>query len=315
MLLPCANTLQYDAMFSLTMELGPYEKNQSDVSVEYMIKSSVQPKSPIYEIFRFGNESNPNLRTVTKASHRMPSTKKYTSSVTIPTKTFLGDNGMKITYELHFDDGTFIESKEFYLYPKKSETIDPTKYGSDTYSCSSCKVWVTSDEVTNLDERYGFRSVDDYFLTDVYYRLPLEQFVIQTSLSSSDFSYEKAYLKVTGLSDYFPGLVFTNNECTIPLTVNYKRGFLSFQIDENLYVEKRTLTISNIPRTGYVLTRHFYLPINRCHDLVGSAFTLGIEGIGYNKVSFVWNSSLLAENPLLGNCHNSGYCVVGTVKK
>ena len=303
---------QLQTMF-LSMVVGPFDKNQNDPSVSYTIESTFNVSKTIYEIFRFGDNSNPNMQTVTKANHTIASGATYTGYVTFPTKSLLGSSGMKVTVDIYNSNGSRIRTMNCYIYPRVRQTVDPTKY--DSHTCPQTRAVFNLSMVSYTNETYTFTKVDDYFLTDVYYRLPIEQFELETSLSSSEFTYTSAYLKVPGMNTYFPGLTYSNSTAVIPLSVNYNDGKLTLSVKDNLYVHAKLLIMSQTSKQGYVATKNFYLPVNHSKDLVGSSFILGMEGVGYNKTSFIWICSLLAENPLVGNCQNSGYCVVGTVTK
>lgn len=297
-----------------SMELGPYSKYQENPIVFYTIKSTYTVDKSIYEIFRFGDANNPSIQTVTKSTHTVSANSSVSRAITIPTKLLLGDNGMSITIEIYNSDGTEIREKACFIYPINSETIDPTTYNG-VYFCPQTHVVMTNSIVRYTEENYSFPKVNDYFLTDVYYRLPLEQFTLQTSLSYSEFTYSSAYLYVYGMEEYFPGLYYRNGKASIPLQVNYNNGLLTLSIKDNLYVEPKLLIMSTSTKIGYLTTRNFYLPVNHCKDLLGSSFNIVINSVGYNKTTFSWNTTLLAESPLIGDCQNSGYCVVGRVVK
>ena len=297
-----------------SMEVGPYSKYQSNPTISYKIVSTYLVDKTIYEIFRFGDTNNPSQRTVTKATHTVTAQGTYVGAITLPTSTFLGDSGMSITIEIYNGDGSINRAKTFVIYPTKNEIIDPTTYNG-TYTCPQTHMVMTSSIVKYTNETYSFPKVDDYFLTDTYYRLPIEQFVIQTSLTAEEFSYLQAYIKIEGMDQYFPSMVYLNGYTLIPLTVNYSGGLLTLSLKNSLYVEPKLLFMSNLVREGYVATNNFYLPVNHARDLVGASFTIEITKVGYSKTTFSWRSSLLAESPLVGDCQNSSYCVVGSVTK
>ena len=303
------------SLLYFSMTLGPYDKYQADPSVAFTVRSTYSSTKSAYEIFRFGDNNNPNQQTVTKAVHSVAANGTYTGYVTLPTQSFLGDNGMKITIELYNSNGTRISQTSCYIYPRKPEIINPLHYSNDVYICPQTCANISDWALSYQTESYIFSHIDDYFLTDIYYRLPLEQFVLQTSIPQNSFSYTKAYLKIVGLQEYFPSLTYVSGTATIPLSVKYDNGDLTLALKSALYVEPKLLFMSTSVRQDYALTKNFYLPINHCKDLVGSSFTFGIEGVGYNKSSFIWETALLSENPLIGDCQNSAYCVVGTVTK
>ncbi len=297
-----------------SMELGPYTKYQSDPLVSYSINSTYTSEQMVYEIFRFGDQKNANQYTTTKAEHNVPAKGEYQGYISIPTELFLGDEGMSITVELYWSSGSIIRSNNCYIYPIVKETINPITY-SGTYVCPRTHATITKSIVKYTDEEYTFTKIDDYFLTDTYYRLPIEQFALQTTLKESEFTYTSASLVIDGMMEYFPSLTYRRGIATIPLDVNYDNGLLTFSFQDILYAEPTLLMMSNTAKQGYRATRKFYLPTNHAKDLVGSPFRFVINRVGYNQSSFAWNTYLLSESPLIGDCQNSSYCVVGNISK
>ena len=297
-----------------SMEMGPYTKYQADPTVSYTIKSTYTTEQSIYEIFRFGDQNNPNQRTVTKATHTIPAQGTYSGAITIPTSTFLSEEGMSITIQLYWSAGSIMREKSFIIYPMKQETINPVTYHG-TYTCPQTHMVMTNSIVHFTEETYSFPKIDDYFLTDLYYRLPIEQFVIQTSLSEEEFTYSSAYLRIDGLSEYFPSLTYRRGIASIPLDVNYSGGLLTLSFKNSLYVEPTMLYMSTNAKPNYRSTNNFYFPVNHAKDLVGELFSFSINQVGYSKTTFYWQTSLFSESPLIGDCQNSGYCVVGTLHK
>ena len=310
-----ANVRAVTQTIYLSMSGGPFDKNQVDSSISYTLESTYTSSKWIYEIFRFGDNSNPNMQSVTKTSHLMSPKSTYSESVTVPTKDLLGSSGMKITVEIYNGNGSMIRSCNCYIYPRSPGTINPTTYSSNTYSSPQIRFEITDNVTRYPSETYRFTKVDDYFLTDIYYRLTLEQFEMETSLSDSEFTYASANLQIIGMRDYFPGLTYQRNTANIPLKINCNNGKLTLSLKDNLFVEPKLLIMSSTAKVNYMATKNFYLPVNHAKDLVGSSFRIQLLGIGYNKTSFIWDSSLLADSPLIGDCNNSGYCVVGTVTK
>ena len=302
-------------MMTIYYELGPYTKYQSNSLINYTIKSTYTSEQTIYEIIRFGTPSNTNQQTVTKANHSISANGSYTGYVAVPTKTFLGDSGMTMSLEVYNSSGSQLRISVVTIYPIKSEVINPTRYSSSTYTCPRTKVTVTNGLTRYVNEEYRFTKVDDYFLTDIYYRLPLEQFEMQTTLDESTFTYSNAYLIIQGMEQYFPGLTYSNGQAKIPLEIKYNEGRLTLGLLNNMYVEPKLLFMSNVPRNNYRATKNFYLPINHCDDLMGASFNIQMNNIGLNKISFRWTTTLISGSPIIGDCHNSGYCVIGRVSK
>ncbi|MFA7033006.1 MAG: hypothetical protein WC201_05550, partial [Bacilli bacterium] len=73
--------------------------------------------------------------------------------------------------------------------------------------------------------------------------------------------------------------------------------------------------MSPYPLANFVATSYFYLPKNGIKQLQNKDFNFLITGLGQNHSTFIWSSSLLVENNLLGPCFDSDYCVIGGITK
>ena len=213
-------------------DIGPYELLQSDPTENYIINNYYSSAIIINELFRFGDEDNPNQQTFKTALHRVEKGGRYTGEVTLPTSIFLGNDGMKVTIEVYFTrTSEKIYSREFTIYPIEGKTIDPTTM--DSYSVTGKRINITIRKVNPFTETMTFSRFYDYFLTSVYYRLPIEQFSYTTNVDIDEFNVGSAFLVISGLKDYFPGLTYFNDEARIPLVNIYSEG------TKNVYKELR----------------------------------------------------------------------------
>ena len=302
--------------FTFSMqEVGPYEKYQSDPTVTFEEKTTNKTMTNVKEIFRFGNGTNPNLRTVTKSEHHLILRSTYTGTITLPTSLFMGDSGFQVTVEiLNTSTSETINTFNFTIYPKNHTEINPVN--TKSIALPHTKVNISSNKLSYITEKYSFEGITDYFLTDTYYRLPIEQFYIE----KVDFTYSplpigNSYLIIEGLREYFPTLSYADNKVKIPLTAVEQDQRVYWKLKGPLYVEPKLLLMSNTPREGFVSTTKFYLPVNHARDLLGSTFSFEINNLGLNDITLKWSSALLTSGGLIGNCQNSGYCVTGKVRK
>lgn len=300
---------------SFEMKVGPYDKYQDDQTVSYKLKNPFGASKEMYEVFRFGDKNNPNLQTVTKANHTISGFGTYEGTVVIPTKMFLGDEGMSVMVSLFNSGGSLIRDVSCFIYPRKKETINPTTYPGGVYTCPTTQAIFSGKTVDYTLEQYTFTAIDDYLISDTYYRLHFEQFRFFTTLKEEDVTYQKANIRIFGMQEFFPALTFHKDSATIPLEVNYNDNELTLSLYGHLYVEPKLLILSDTPKTGYRTTDNFYFPINQRKEMLGSSFTFSIQGIGLNQSTFSWQSTLLAGSSLIGDCQNSEYCVVGEVTK
>ena len=80
-----------------------------------------------------------------------------------------------------------------------------------------------------------------------------------------------------------------------------------------MYVNQKTLEMSLDPGVDLVPTNYFYLPINRCSDLLDQVFTIKFDSFGMNKNKFSWDMRYTNDRDLIGDCRNSEYCVDGEI--
>ncbi len=292
---------------------GPYEKYQSNQNFSYSVVNMTSSSATVYEKFIIGTVTTPLGRTIKTPTHSVDSFASYNSSITLPTSLYLGDDGMKVTCEVYYSTDTKIFTKSITIYPLKSETINPLL--SSTYSSNTIRVGLTSS-ISQYKEKFTFVNFQDYFYSSTYYKLNIDQFVLKWSFARGfSFTCGDCYLLINGYQEYFPGLKYTNGVCKIPLSL-YKNGDgYSFIFSKQLYVEPKTLIMSTEAKVGYRATSNFYLPINKKEELSNISFGFEMNDVGLNKCKIAWESSLFADNNLIGNCQSSEYCVVGKVSK
>ena len=293
-------------------QIGPYEKYQDNPVVTFKEESTYQEDLFVYEIFRFAEGDETNQRTVTKPYHAIEPDSTYTGTFTIPTSLLLGDKGMNITIDIYDYQANYkIYTNTVTIYPIGNTIINPTKM--DEFIAPHNIVKISNKTVKYTEERFTFTKMSDYFLTDLYYRMPINQFEFTSSIKSDDFAPESAYLIIRRMKKYFPSLPHIKNTATIALSTVYGESAITLQFKNQLYVEPKILQMGVAPQTGYVQTKNFYFPVNHLEDLYGSSFDFQINGIGINKTCLRWSTSLLSNSGLIGKCHNSGYCVTGKV--
>ena len=78
-----------------------------------------------------------------------------------------------------------------------------------------------------------------------------------------------------------------------------------------MYVNPTSLEMSLVAKPGFVATPYFYLPKNKCEELLDQTFTIMVEEFGHGKTRFNWDIKYTNNHRLIGDCSNSDYCVVG----
>ena len=94
---------------------------------------------------------------------------------------------------------------------------------------------------------------------------------------------------------------------------NYSDGKVTINYAKTMYVNPKTLDMSLNPRTNFVPTNYFYLPINRCKELLDEPFNLRISKFGFAQNDILWTMHYTNTRLLIGDCQNSEYCVQGEI--
>ena len=97
----------------------------------------------------------------------------------------------------------------------------------------------------------------------------------------------------------------------IPLGVRNIFNRVWFSFPSNMYVNPTSLEMSLVAKPGFVATPYFYLPKNKCEELLDQTFTIMVEEFGHGKTRFNWDIKYTNNHRLIGDCSNSDYCVVG----
>ena len=281
-----------------------------DITLNYNVIAGPNVDKRVYEKFVFGDN---NEITKTTISTRIRSNGVVSKSVSIPTSILLGENGLLIkAYICDATSHETIRHSSVRVHNKSGATIDPTKVKEYTSKTLGFKLDISFLEVK---DSYQFTNIDDYFLTDIYYKIPFDQFHFKYNNDFASFTYESASVSLVGNESYFSGLSYKNNEAKLPLNIEIdENGVCSLKLDRVLYVDPKTLHISSSPRAFYVVTNNLYLPVNHIEDLYGMQFVFRLNGLGMDKINLVWTTTLISSSGLIGNCHNSEYCVVGRTK-
>lgn len=299
--------------------IGPYDIYQEEnPNFTFSVKNT-KTSGAIYDIkVWFGDNYVPNRRAYNNINVGFTAGQTRNYTVSIPTDMCLSEEGMIITFIIH-DKTTDNEllRKTVTLCPRTRETINPLYLEDSIYESEAVVVEMSKNTPSYDWDEYNFSDYLDYFLADTYFRLPIEQFnFAYKNKEGTDLEYDSANLIVNGGNQFFPGLNYDNGKAIIPLSIE-RNGYNLYELKykNQLYVDKRLLIISTSPREGFVATNHFFFPVNHAKDLEGITFSFEILGAGYNKTNFIWDSSFLAVNPLIGDCQDSEYCIVGEVKK
>ena len=250
-----------DEIVVKSSQYGPYEKYQSDVSESFSITSYYKNGNTVYERITYLDLTTGASRNVRTTSHTLRYRRASTVNITIPTSALLGDEGLVISIEIYNSpDSSYITGEAIVIYPIGTETINPLNYLENGYETKYIAAAFPSD---SYKEKLTFESFADYFLTDIYYRIPLDQFDIEIETFSDSYTLGQGTMTIVGMRDYLPYLNGQGNDAIISLRLSKNGNKIQVNYGSSMYVNPKTLTMSSTPKSGYVITNNFYLPVNQ----------------------------------------------------
>ena len=182
---------------------------------------------------------------------------------------------MKITITVYraSDDYLYKEMTDT-IFPTGTSKINPLNYLEDGYT-----TFTTAVSFPNkfYKEKLTFPNYADYFLTDIYYRIPFEQFDIAVDSLYTDIPDGTGAMTLYNAADIFPNLTSNKNNIVLKLKT-FKRGEnYGISLANPLFVNPNTLQMADTPLSGYVATYNLYYPINQSEELQGLKVGFKIE--------------------------------------
>ena len=292
-----------------TSRIGPFEVFQDDVTSTYTITSTLLKKATVYEKINFRDIYSGSVFNYTSSSHTINANSKLSFPFTIPTSGQMGLHGMKMSIGVYnAEDDSKYQSFTTTIYPIGHDIINPLDYLDNGYSTKNTAFSFPSQ---GFRETLIFTNYNDYFLTDIYYRLPFEQFDIKVDTSYKNLPLATGQMIIKNGGQLFPNLTSINNDIYINLSMIKVDDIFRLCLKTSLYVNPTTLNMSSFPISGYVATDNFYFPVNRIDEMQGLNIEFNVMNFGYNKTNLTWTSTFSPTYPFIGACNNSEYCVVG----
>ena len=301
-------------LFTTSFEpIGPFKVNNKDYSLSGSYQSKVNISGVVEKMDVYTND-NVKVYSENKARHDIVARDTYNLTFTLPLKDWLTKDGISIEINLLNSTNEVIYNiASFNLKPYSKTRVLVKDYLREPYIINDVVV-DPDDYSANHQETFLFDGFIDYFNVDSYYRIDLDDIYLTYSCAKP-FPNTTGTLSFVDYDKVFPYLdkekVLTVVE--VPIETYENNGKIRFKFKDLMYVDPKTLDMSLVARPGFQLTRYFYLPINKCQKLVDQTFNLVMSDFGYGKINFTWGLRYTNERNLIGNCHNSDYCVVGEV--
>ena len=249
----------------------------------------------------------------------------YTSGVKIANFSFSSDNQRSFVYENEYTRSSNkikIIWKEIKTRVTKSETFDIDlsigenfRLNSSVYtheSTANVITYIPGSGVRKSKQKITFYNFEDKYVPNFYHKIDLSTFQIENNSSfPSALSCKSAIFSITNVDNVFEKFG-TDSKIQLPLVLVSSNDKFSLSFESNLYVNPITLEMSPTFHTGFVETKHFYLPraskqTEETYECVIRINSFGLDNDDF-MVSFRYKSLLNT----FGDCRNSEYCIVNT---
>ena len=312
-ILPSSSFVPIGEDYFYCPEYGPFPLDNCsnfDATFTYALYSI--PSTSIIERIRLLNASNSVVASSSKASFNYSSGRRKSVTFTVPIKDYWSANGLTLKFEI-LDSASRAILKAFSVtfYPPSQKTFLGANLKRSSYTSRSLGFYGDGEGIKELVETFDFTTIGDYINVDYYYRLKLNQNYFLYS-GNNELTANSVNLRFNDDDNLFPYFSHDNNgDIILPLNL-YKNGSLvSFKPKNTLYVNKRTLQMSDTYRSSFGSTKDFYLPINGRKKFNNKQVYIDFVRLGKDQISTSIPIKYDVNQSLVGVCTDGGYCIVG----
>ena len=266
----------------------------------------------IIERVRLLNSSNQVVASYSKSTRYYPRGNRNAVTFSLPIRDHLTVNGLTLKFEI-VNESSFAIQKAYSstFYPSSDAYINWMDLKQNPHNSKCLGFYSDGTTMKPLLETIDFTSFGDYLDVDYYYRLELNKNLI-TYPNDCNFSYKNAYLTFNDNDMLFPYYAHEDSgDIKIPLSLVRTGNLIFYKFKNTLYINKRTLQMSNTYRNGFVTSKHFYLPINGRTRFNGKQLYFVFEGLGNDNISTSFPIRYDVSSSLVGVCTDGDYCIVG----
>ena len=262
-------------------------------------------------VVRAYNHKNNTLLYKETYTVRVSGTTEQSLDVTIPLAGKLNGNGLRIEFECTSKGDKKTSAAVLYPYIKK--TINVKNYRHERYEYNNVLLKFDNHKFYT-DEYIDFTNLNEY--------LALKEGNI-LDLSNISFKYDKnigfecgtATLHIKDYKNVFSEIDKTNNEIVFDMKANTKEDEIFLTLDEELYVNEKTLEISKIFKKGCVATDSIYIPVGKELLFEEDEIYITIDDAGYSQTDIVMPFNYFFSNREIGQCYESDYCISGGIRE
>lgn len=291
---------------------GPYSYPANDDQVVFTYQFFDLTSQNIIERMRLFNSSNNVIYASNKEKKTYNRGDRNVVSFSLPLKDYYSQDGLKISFEI-LDNSTreILKTYSSSFYPPSNAFIQGSSLKINKYTSRSLGFYGENNELKPLIETFDFTVFGEYLNVDKYYRLEINKAYFLYP-NKHVFTYDYAYLYFNDDERLFPYYTHQNNgDILIPIKLVRNGNVISFAFNRSFYVNKRTLQISDVYRSGFMATKDFYLPVNGRHKFNGKKIYFDLNSMGLDKISTSISLNYDASHSIVGLATDGDYYVIG----
>lgn len=198
-------------------------------------------------------------------------------------------------------------TKEIETYVAKTSTIT---FSGQTITDESNSIILEANTLKPIKFTYKFNGFSPQYTPSYYQTFSPSDFSIE-SVSPFGFDNVNATLFITNRNGVYDDLPHDDEYAELPMKIVNK----TLQFRDYYYVDPITLKMSQFKRSGYVETKHLYLPKNemRYQGEYEGIMQFQDFGSAHAKVNFRFSLNALIN--IMGDCYNSEYCIMNNRSK
>ena len=295
---------------------GPFNVGDPDFDATFSYRANIDNQHIIesFQLFPF-NSQEPYV-TTNHAHFLYRNNALIQTTFNVPINRYLTNKGLTLKFEiLAYPSREVLKSYSAMLFPciQPGWSVESMKAG---YCFTrSIGFYGNGQALANITEGFDFSYLDDYIDNEYYYRLDLKNnYIIYDS--KFDLTYGTINLKIEDKNNLFPYFSHDSNDnIVIPLKATQEEnGKVAFSIKNTLFVNRKTLQMSDSMQFGFIATRDFYLPINGRDKLNNQMMSFEITNFGKIKITGSFPLRYIAGEPLVGTSGDAKFYVTGGVK-
>ena len=232
-------------------------------------------------------------------------------NITLPFKNRINGDGLKIEFVI-------IQGKEDFkysgvLFPYVKQSINVSHYRHEPYVSQNSIIKFDANTVIN-DEYFDFTNLNEYLSLGAGNTLDLNNITFNVD-KRLGFVADKIKLHIKDYANIFTSMNRIKNLVELNMDYTYDNGEVSLHLNEQMYVNKKTLEMSATQKEGFELTDKLYLPVGKESLFEEDEIYISISGGGYSKTDITMPFSYFFDSKEVGQCYESDYCISGGIRE